>query len=255
VSDFRTADIAAGGEGAPLAGVVDPELFAHTPRPCAILNLGGMANVTFLADGAPPLAFDTGPANALLDGLARVRLGREYDADGAAASMGEPVPALLAELLAHPFLDRAPPKSTGRDTFGAAYVAEVLARARVHGLGAPGRGPAPGANDVLATGVELVARSVAQALARWLPGRPRELVLCGGGALNRALSRALERATGCPVVSSATHGIPVEAREACLFAHLAVRCVLARPSTAPSVTGARAGGVLGKLSLPPLALK
>lgn len=247
-SDFRTADIAAGGEGAPLSGVLDPLLFPALPRPAAILNLGGIANVTYLAPDTDlardpgPLAFDTGPANALLDGLARTWLGIAFDRDGATAARGRACAPLLGELLRHPFFDRRPPKSTGRDTFGAAYVSGVTARARALGLEAP---------DVLATGVALVGESVAEALARFLPGRPRVLVLCGGGTFNRSLWDELGRRTGLPIESSAVHGVPPEAREATFFAHLAVRCVLARPSTVPSVTGARRGGVLGKLSLPP----
>lgn len=243
VSDFRMADLAAGGEGAPLSALVDPELFARAPRPLAVLNLGGIANLTFLDAGAPPVAFDVGPANALLDGLARGLLGEPFDRDGVAAAAGTAHAGLLAELLAHPFFDRRPPKSTGRDTFGAAHTSRVLARAQA--LRLPAR-------DVLATGVALVAESVAQAVARFLPGGPRELVLCGGGAHHRTLARELGHRTGLPVASSAVHGVDPDAREALFFAHLAVRQVLARPSTLPSVTGAREGGVLGKLSLPPV---
>jgi len=244
VSDFRSADLAAGGEGAPLSGVLDGELFPDAPRPLAVLNLGGMANVTFLSAGAAPLAFDTGPANALLDGLARELLARPCDLDGAAAARGRVNGALLSELLRHPFFERTPPKSTGRDTFGAEHVAGVVARANALRL-------AP--EDALATATALVAESVARALERFLPARPRELVLCGGGARNPALCRELALRTRLEARSSAVHGVAPEAREATFFAHLAVRFVLARPSTEPRVTGARRGGVLGKLSLPPLS--
>ncbi len=243
VSDFRSADLAAGGEGAPLSGVLDPVLFPALTRPAAILNLGGIANVTYLAPDAPPLAFDTGPANALLDGLARTWLDLPFDRDGAAAARGRVCAPLLAELLRHAFFERRPQKSTGRDTFGAAYVSAVTARARSLGLSA---------QDALATGTALVAESVAAALTHWLPGRPRALVLCGGGALNRALRDDLGRRSGLPVETTAEHGVPPQAREATFFAHLAVRFVLGRPSTEPSVTGAHCGGVLGKLSLPPI---
>jgi len=244
VSDFRSADLASGGEGAPLSAVLDPELFPTLPRPAAILNLGGIANLTFLAEDEAPLAFDVGPANALLDGLARVLLGRPYDEDGAMAARARASEPFLAELLGHPFLDRRPPKSTGRDTFGARYVDSVLARA-----GSLGLGPC----EVLATGTALVAESVAEAVARWLPCPPRELVLCGGGERNRTLCAELARRTGIATCSSRVHGLAPEAREATFFAHLAVRHVLGRPSTEPSVTGAHRGGILGKLSLPPLA--
>ncbi|HEX6882685.1 MAG TPA: anhydro-N-acetylmuramic acid kinase [Planctomycetota bacterium] len=243
VSDFRPADLALGGEGAPLSAALDPELFPDLPRPAAILNLGGIANVTFLAPEGATLAFDTGPANALLDGLARLALGQPFDRDGATAARGRVAPELLEELLAHPFLDRPPPKSTGRDTFGQPYVAGVRTRARALGL-------AP--EDLLATATELVAASVAQACERFLPARPRALVLCGGGARNRALAAALARRTGLPTSASDVHGLAAEAREATVFAHLAVRAVLHRPSTEPGLTGARRGGVLGKLSCPPI---
>lgn len=243
VSDFRMADLAAGGEGAPLSALVDPELFPRVLRPCAILNLGGIANVTYLGTEGAPLAFDIGPANALLDGLARALLGQPFDRDGAAAARGQVHAGLLAELLAHPYFDRQPPKSTGRDTFGAAHTSRVLARAQALRL-------AP--EDVLATGVGLVAQSVAEACQRFLAPAPRELVLCGGGAHHRVLAAELARRCGLPTVSSAAHGVAPDAREALFFARLAVRCVLAQPSTEPRVSGARPGGVLGKLSYPDL---
>jgi anhydro-N-acetylmuramic acid kinase len=166
-----------------------------------LLNLGGMANVTYLEPGSPPPAFDVGPANALLDGLARAWLERPFDAQGATARRGRVSAPLLAELLGHPFFARRPPKST---------------------------------------------------LQRWLPRAAAELVLCGGGVWNRALFEELERRTHLVTLSSAERGVDPDAREAMLFAHLAVRFVLGRPSTQPTVTGARAGGVLGKLSLPPV---
>lgn len=244
VSDFRQADLALGGEGAPISAALDPELFPRVPRPAALLNLGGIANVTYLAPAGPPLAFDTGPANALLDGLARAWLARPFDRDGEVAASGQVSAPLLAEFLAHPFFDRRPPKSTGRDTFGRAYVERFIARTRALVLR-----PADG----LATGTELVAASVAEAVERFLPARPRELVLCGGGARNRTLLAALARRTALPTTTSAVHGLAPEAREATVFAHLAVRAVLYRPSTEPSTTGARVGGVLGKLSWPPAA--
>ena len=242
VSDFRAADIAAGGEGAPISATLEAELFPAVPRPVAVLNLGGFANVTYLAEGCPPVAFDIGPANALLDGLARALLARPFDEGGRAAAHGRVDQALLAELLSHPFYDRRPPKSTGRDTFGASFASSVLARARARNLDAL---------DTLATATALVAASVAEALARWLPGRPLELVLCGGGTHNATLARELADRTGLLTRSSAVHGLTPEARESTFFAHLAVRCILARPTTEPSVTGARCGGILGKISYPP----
>lgn len=243
VSDFRAGDLASGGEGAPLSALLDPELFPDLPRPAAILNLGGIANVTYLSADGPLLAFDIGPANALLDGLTRALLGLAFDRDGLVAARGSVSRELLEELLAHPFFDRLPPKSTGRDTFGAAYVQRLVARGKTLGLGPP---------ELLATATAAVAESVERSFERFLPGTPRSLVLCGGGALNPTLCAELARRTHLPTSSSSAHGVAPEAREAMFFAHLAVRCVLARPSTEPGVTGAQRGGVLGKLSLPPV---
>ena len=239
-SDFRQRDVAAGGEGAPLSALADGALFADLPRPAAVLNLGGMANVTVLADA--PLAFDTGPAGSLLDGLARRLLDRPYDDGGRTAAGGEVDGRLLGELLRHPFFDRPPPKSTGRDTFGEAYVDSVLSRARKHGCG--------GAADVLATASELVARTVVEALERRGPGDLRRMVVCGGGARHGRLLDALARLAPWPVTSGADAGVDPDAREALVFAVLGARCALGIPST-HAVTGALPGRVLGKLSAPP----
>jgi len=241
-SDFRQRDVAAGGEGAPLSPLADVLLFAHVPKPAAILNLGGLANLTLLASDGGLLAFDTGPANALLDGLARRVLGAAMDEDGAAAARGRADPDFVAELLRHPFLERAPPKSTGRDTFGAAWLDGIVADARRRGLLA--RGP----DDLLATAVDFVAATVADALVRFAPERPRELLVAGGGALNPAQMAALARRTGIPVRSSAAVGLDPKAREALVFAVLGAACVLGIPVTHPGATGAAAGRTLGKIS-------
>lgn len=241
-SDFRQRDIAAGGEGAPLSPLADALLFARVPRPVAVLNLGGLGNLTFLGSDGGLLAFDTGPANALLDGLARRLLGADMDQDGAAAARGRPDPAFVAELLRHPFLERAPPKSTGRDTFGAAWLDGVVAEARARGLLA--RGP----DDLFATAVEFVAATVGSALERFAPERPRELLVAGGGARNPAQLAALARRTGIPVRSSAAVGLDPKAREALVFAVLGAACVLGLAVTHPGATGAAAGRPLGKIS-------
>ncbi|MEW6074330.1 MAG: anhydro-N-acetylmuramic acid kinase [Planctomycetota bacterium] len=239
VGDFRQRDLAAGGEGAPLVALADGLLFAGLPRPAAVLNLGGMANLTVLPRaGEPLLAFDTGPANALLDGLARRLLDLPCDRDGAAAAAGRSDPDLVAALARHPFFARPPPKSTGRDTFGAAWVDSFLVRA--------GARPAP---DLLACGVELVAESVAAALDRWGPRGLADLVVAGGGVHNRTLLAALARRTRRRIASSAAAGVNPDAREALAFAVLAARAVLGVPSTDPAATGARSGHVLGKIAL------
>jgi len=264
--DFRRRDIAAGGGGAPLSALVDPIVFQHVPRPLCLLNLGGIANVTFVRasdrgaewtgeDGEDIAAFDVGPANALLDGLARRLLGRAYDEDGATAAGGAPSEALVAEVLAHPFFVAPPPKSTGRDTFGAAWIDGVASRA-----GSLGLGP----EDTLASAALAVARAVATDVARWGPwlgdaAAPRPLVVAGGGVHHRPLLRALAselaaRAAGRPprlVVSSATVGVPPDGREALVFAALGARCLVGEPSTRTGATGAAPGRVLGKLVWPP----
>ena len=237
-SDFRQADVAAGGEGAPISALADAALFPRLPRPAAVLNLGGIANLSVLRAGEEVAAFDVGPANALLDGLARRLLGRAFDEDGRAAAAGAADEGLLARLSAHPFFAQAPPKSTGRDTFGEAWLDALLASA-----------PRLAAEDWLATAVELVARSVADALERWT-GPVGELVLAGGGARNGALVRALARRLPVPVRSSAAHGVDPDAREALVFAVLGARTALGVASSSPAATGARRGAVLGKLSAP-----
>lgn len=245
VSDFRQRDLAAGGEGAPISALADDLIFARLERPLAILNLGGMGNLTVLRAEAPVLSFDTGPAGSLLDGLARRTLGRDYDPEGATAARGRVDAALLDRWLRHPFFERPPPRSTGRETFGEPWVGERLAEARANGLWREGEAPA----DLLATATELVARSVADSLARFGGGRPRELLLAGGGVHHRLLVRRLAELAACPVASAAERGIDPDAREGLVFALLAARCVLGIPSTQPSATGARPGRILGKISL------
>jgi anhydro-N-acetylmuramic acid kinase len=238
-SDFRQRDVAAGGEGAPLSALADGLIFAREPRPAAILNLGGMANLTLLGEHDEDLlAFDTGPACSLLDGLARRLYGEPFDRDGARAAAGAARADLVRAWLEHPFFLRPPPKSTGRDTFGAAYVAAAAESAR-----------GVCADDLLASAVELVAATVADALERFaIP--PARLLVAGGGARNPALLAALARRVPCPVATSAEAGVDPKAREALVFAVLGARCALGIPSTRPSATGARAGRVLGKLSAP-----
>jgi len=237
-SDFRQRDVAAGGEGAPLSALADGLIFSRVRRPCAILNLGGMANITWLGASEPDLlAFDTGPAGSLLDGLARRLYGEPCDRDGARAMKGTARSDLVDAWLAHPFFDRPPPRSTGRDTFGERYVSDLVEFLR---------GIRP--QDLLASAVEFVAASVAGALERFVPPTER-LLVAGGGVRNPALLAALERRVRCPVETTAAAGVDPKAREALVFAVLGARCALGIPSTHPGATGARPGRVLGKLSL------
>lgn len=239
-SDFRQRDLAAGGEGAPISALADGLLFEHVPRPFAILNLGGMGNLTLLGERGEPLSFDTGPAGCLLDGLARALLDREFDPEGSHAARGRADSRRVARWLEHPFFERPPPRSTGRDTFGAPWVAECL-RAGGDPL------------DLLATAVEFVALTVAQSLARYAARQPRELLVAGGGIHNRALLSRIEAHCSCPVATTAERGVDPDAREALVFAVLGARAVLGMPSTSPSATRAQAGRVLGKISLPSVA--
>lgn len=245
VTDFRQGDLAAGGEGAPISILADDVVFHRAPRPTAILNLGGLANLSWLGEAGERVAFDTGPAGCLLDGLARRLLHREFDPGGAGAARGRACPALLERWLEHPYFARRGPRSTGRDTFGEVWVAGLVAAAS----GSAGA-PAPGAADLLATAVELVAITVARGLDE-LPVRPATLWLAGGGVHNRCLVAALARRAGISVASTSELGVDPDAREALVFAALAVRCVLGEGVTRTSATGAREGRILGKISPDP----
>lgn len=237
VSDLRARDVADGGHGAPLASTLDALWLAGAGAPRAALNLGGIANVTVVgAPGDPVLAWDTGPANCLLDAAAgRVTKGGEgYDADGRLAAAGAVREDLLARLLAHPYFDRTPPCSTGRETFSEAYLDECL-----RGL------PEVTPRDLLATLTELTAATVARALA---PYRVGEVVASGGGTANPTLMRALRRALGeVPVVTSDERGLPARAKEVVLWALLGFLTWHGQPGTT-GATGSCAPRVLGRIS-------
>lgn len=232
--DFRRADCAAGGEGAPLVPYVDALLLRTPGRRRVALNLGGIANVTLLPeDGEDVRAFDVGPANMLLDELARTRLGQPYDRDGAAAACGRPDEGLVEDVLAHPWFALPPPKSTGRERFGA------------HALDDAWR--ALPAEDALASAVEITARAIARALEReGYRGAP--IVASGGGVHNRTLMAAIARQCGSEVCSSATAGIDPDAKEAIAFAVLGYELLRGRPAGLPRVTGAAGPRLLGALA-------
>lgn len=238
-ADFRAADLAAGGEGAPVSAYADDLVFARAPRPLCILNLGGIANLTWLG-GEGALAFDTGPAGALLDGLARARLGRPLDRNGEAAARGRVQEEVVDRILRHPFIGSQPPCSTGRDAFGSAWLGALLGDLESI--------PTP---DLLASAAEAVARHAVGGL-RWLPERPRQLLVAGGGVHHPGVMAALERLGGLPARPSQQVGVDPDAREALVFAVLGARLVAGEPVTRPAVTGAREGRILGILTPGPL---
>jgi anhydro-N-acetylmuramic acid kinase len=246
VADFRQADMACGGGGAPISALVDDLLFASHERPLAILNLGGMATLTLLGQrGSTELsAFDTGPAGSLLDGLARRLLGQPFDDYGRVAARGQVHAGWVREILSHTFYTQTPPKSTGRDTFGEAWIERLLASPlgrEVQARGTP---------DVLASAACAVAQSVLEGLTRFGPKGLKGLVLAGGGAKNLRLVRSLSEASGAPVYSSRELGVNPDAREALVFAILGLRCLFGLSSTNPGATGARRGGILGAIFQP-----
>jgi len=247
VADFRQADLALGGEGAPVSALADDWIFASVPRPVAVLNLGGMANLTLLGPRASGelLAWDTGPAGSLLDGLARRLLGEAMDRGGQVASTGRLHRPWVDELLSHTFYNEAPPKSTGRDSFGEAWLDRMLQTPS--GSAAQALGVA----DALASAVAAVAKSVLDGLERHGPKGPKIMLLAGGGAKNLALVRALSARPGTSVQDSRAWGVDPDAREALVFAILGLRSVFGLSSTHPGATGAARGGILGAIFQPP----
>ncbi|HEX6019728.1 MAG TPA: anhydro-N-acetylmuramic acid kinase [Burkholderiaceae bacterium] len=237
VCDLRSRDLAAGGQGAPLVPAFHADRFGVAGRARAVLNLGGIANVTLLrADGGVG-GFDTGPANVLLDAWAAEQLGTLYDDQGQWAASGEVDAPLLERLLAEPYFLRPPPKSTGRDLFRLSWL-----KAHLAALGRP-----VAAADVQATLAELTAFSVADALQRHLPDA-RELWVCGGGALNRhLLDRLATQLAGWQVRTTDALGLPPQQVEAVAFAWLAREFAARRAGNRPDVTGARGPRILGCL--------
>jgi anhydro-N-acetylmuramic acid kinase len=236
IADFRSRDIAAGGQGAPLVPAFHATQFASSSTR-VVLNLGGIANVTILRADGGILGFDTGPANMLMDGWAQRHLGRPYDADGAWAATGAPVPALLDRMLADPWFALEPPKSTGRDDFNMEWLETHIAAVSPT---AQAIDPA----DVQATLLQLTTRSVADAVRRHAADAA-DVLVCGGGARNGALMRSLQAALPCPVEPTDTYGIPTQWVEAAAFAWLAWCHDMRRPAGLPAVTGARSATVLG----------
>jgi len=238
IADFRSRDIAAGGQGAPLVPPFHEAMFASSIRR-AILNLGGIANLTALRSGHPTRGFDTGPANVLLDLWCQRHTGQSYDKDGQWAATGQVNAGLLQSLIAHePWLALPPPKSTGRDLFNAEWLDERLRRYDEGTKLAPA--------DVQATLQRFTARTVADALERHAPDT-QEVLVCGGGARNPGLMRELALCLERPVALTDSVGVPGQWIEAMAFAWLAERFVTRTPASAPDVTGATGSRLLGAL--------
>lgn len=241
VGDFRVADVALGGEGAPLVPYCDWLLFRKPGVVRALQNIGGIANVALVGDAwHEVVAFDNGPGNMLIDALAPVASSGAHamDVDGTLSARGRVLPDVLAHLLDDPYLRLPPPKSTGRERYGIGFAMDLLAR---HADRAP--------VDLLATAVAFTAHAIADSLRGQ---RVDEVLVSGGGGHNRTLMATLEQLLRpTPVRQLAELGVDIDSKEAVAFAVLAVAALHAEPGNLPRVTGARGGAVLGKLCLPP----
>lgn len=234
VCDFRSRDIAAGGQGAPLVPSFHQAVFAHPSTHRVVVNLGGIANLTDLPPSGRVRGFDTGPANLLMDAWAQRHIGSAYDKDGAWAKSGNVLTPLLDALLGHEFFSRKPPKSTGRDLFNLGWLEARLAGGE-------------SAADVQATLLALTAESIARDIRNHCKGA-REIYCCGGGADNAALIDAIRTALpGLRVASTAEIGIGPDWVEACAFAWLARQALHLRPGNLATVTGAIGARVLGAI--------
>lgn len=250
VGDFRPADVALGGQGAPLVPFADYALYRHPKLGRVSLNIGGIANVTVIPASARQeqvFAFDTGPGNMLIDALvSHFTRGRQrFDKNAALARSGRSIPTLLSELIKDPYLKLAPPKSTGREYYGQAYVKKFLTLGRLH-RAKP--------NDLIRAATIFTALSVVDALHRFVVPRTKihQLIVSGGGAYNPLILAQLSAALpGIEILPSSRFGIPEAAKEALAFAILAYETFHQRPANIPSATGARGPAILGKISFAP----
>lgn len=243
IADFRSRDIAAGGQGAPLVPAFHQAAFGHSDQTRVVVNIGGIANISVLNANGAVTGFDTGPGNVLMDAWIARNHGRAYDADGAWAASGTVIPELLNVLLAEPFLSRPPPKSTGRDLFHSDWLAGKLPELSAAIIPKP--------EDVQATLAAFTAITLADAIAAYAPAAVKVSV-CGGGAYNshllRQLGRALQqRIPGVGFDTTDALGVSPNHVEALAFAWLAHRFSLRRPGNLPSVTGASGDRILGAL--------
>ena len=241
VADFRSRDVAAGGQGAPLVPVFHQAVFGRPDASVAVLNVGGMANVSLLEPGGTPQGFDCGPGNVLMDLWCQQQLGQAFDADGQWAKSGRVHADWLELALAEPYFSSPPPKSTGRELFHASWLSAWLSQCGIT------QADTSTAADVQATLCELTATTAMEALPVSAASLT-ELLVCGGGALNACLMDRLQALMGpVPVLSTAERGLPPMEVEAAAFAWLAWACVTRHPGNEPQVTGARGLRVLGAI--------
>jgi len=249
VSNFRPADMAAGGQGAPLVSLLDHVMFAHHKRGRVLQNIGGIANLTAIPAGRggdAMMAFDTGPGNMVIDALAQKLFGKPYDRNGASAARGSVLTTVLERMLRNSYFKLTPPRTAGREEFGREYAAKFLAECRRES-----KKP----DDALATATALTSESIARSLERFampkMKGAPIDYIISGGGARNLALMKVLGarlEPLGCTVATSEQFGLPVEAKEATAFALLAWMTWHYFPGNVPSATGAKRPAILGQFS-------
>jgi len=235
IADFRSRDIAAGGQGAPLVPAFHKAIFAHPDINRAIINIGGIANITFLASCGDTFGFDSGPGNMLLDAWIKQHLNLDYDADGAWASTGNVIEPLLSQMLSDPYFSLPPPKSTGRDLFNYFWLNNFLNHTNYK------------PNDVARTLLELTACSIHCSLMEHC-GAVDEVYLCGGGAKNSLLVRQLQSLLGDIKLNNVDElGIGIDWAEAIAFAWLARQCLHQQTGNLPEVTGAKGARILGAI--------
>lgn len=249
VSNFRPADMFAGGQGAPLVSLLDYVLFADAKRGRVLQNIGGIANLTAIPAGAAPeavIAFDTGPGNMVIDALAQELLGEAFDGNGAAAAEGAVLDVVVKKMSRNPYFEMKPPRTAGREQFGREYAAKFLAECRRQ---------SSKREDALATATALTAETIARSYARFvrakMKGRGVDYIVSGGGARNRTLMAMLAQRlgpAGCELAVSEDFGLPAEAKEAAAFALLGWQTWHRLPGNVPAATGANRPTILGQVT-------
>jgi anhydro-N-acetylmuramic acid kinase len=248
VSNFRPADMLAGGQGAPLVSLLDYVLFAHPKRGRVLQNIGGIANLTAIPAAVTPaqvIAFDTGPGNMIIDALAQQLFSKRFDRNGAIAARGQLLPPVLAASLRNPYFYLKPPRTAGREQFGREYAAKFLALCQRYS-GNP--------EDAIATATALTAESIAQSYKQFVSAKMKgrvDYIVSGGGAHNRTLMAMLSQRLeplGCELASIDDFGLPAEAKEAAAFALLAWQTWHRLPGNVPAATGATRPAILGQVT-------